>query len=217
MTSSTSFAPNSLRTTPIELHQLLLDPGMIPILNDAIASRPVATALLRYYTFLSQNIEQIRLNLSRHQIEREDIFRILVADPMFVQVMEPVLTTYRRRGQTHSSPPAPRPTPNFHTDSSPDEPREVIIRSPNSDLEARSTISTDSAVSFQTTLDEPGTRHNPINVDTFIPSPVDTSPSIVQRVTNRRIRSAPDLSFCTTCRHHGHAAARCVWISPIIC
>ena len=95
--------------TSTELSRLLLDQEMNFAVATAFSSSPLSTTILRHYLFLSQNIERLRQDLSRHQQERESIFDILSHSAPFQDIMNPIVLNFRycQRQVDPVTPPSP--------------------------------------------------------------------------------------------------------------
>ena len=197
--------------TSAELSRLLLDPEMNFAVSTVFSSSPLSTVLLQQYLFLSHNLEWIRQDLTRHQLERESIFDILSHSTPFQDIITPIVLNFRLR-QQQVSPVNPPPT--FQT--SLNSPISECVETWQSVIIQECSNSNDSLLSYYTPApDEPGTHNNPIDVDRLLdPSP--SSPRILVYIPPR-IRSAPVTAPCPMCRRHGHTSTRCVWYGPGIC
>ena len=198
--------------TSSELSRLLLDQEMNFAVATAFSTSPLSTTLLRHYLFLSQNLEQIRQDLLRHQQERESIFDVLSHSTPFQDIITPIVLNFRYR-QCQVSPVNP-PSPALHivSDSSiseqePEQRTVIIQERSNSDS---------SHLSYYTTAHEQlGTRHHPIDVDClFNPSP---SPPRTPVYSPPRTHSAPVTAPCSLCKRHGHSSTQFVWDGLGIC
>ena len=65
--------------TSFERSHLLLDSGMSHTVSEAFSSSPLSTTMLWEYLFISQNLEQIWLELVWHQTEWEAIFGVFLS------------------------------------------------------------------------------------------------------------------------------------------
>ena len=114
---SNSSDPSSLDEYPVlsstELSRLLLDQEMNFAVATAFSSSPLSTTILRHYLFLSQNIERLRQDLSRHQQERESIFDVLSHSAPFQDIITPIVLNFRYR-QRQVDPVTP-PSPSLRT------------------------------------------------------------------------------------------------------
>ena len=63
--------------------------------SAAFSSSPLLTVLLRQYLFLSHNLEQIRQDLTHHQLERDSIFDILSHSAPFQDIITPIILNFR--------------------------------------------------------------------------------------------------------------------------
>ena len=106
-TTTTSSVPNEPQVSPYELSRMVLEPGMAHVTSIAFANMPTSLAFLCHYCFVSQNIEQLQLDLERHRIECDDIFRGLNKNATFRAALHPVITEYCQRRQHQSPPPSP--------------------------------------------------------------------------------------------------------------
>ena len=198
--------------TSIELSHLLLDQEMNFAVATAFSSSPLSTTLLRHYLFLSQNIEQLRQDLLRHQQERESIFDVLSHSAPFQDIITPIVLNfrYRQRRVVPVTPPSPslRTIPDSLASEQEPEPRTVAIQE-RSD-------SDDSHLSYYTTIpEEMGTRLHPIDVDRLFTS--SPSPPRTPVYSPPRTHSAPVTAPCSLCRRAGHSSTQCVWNGPGKC
>ena len=97
--NTTTSSNNDLSTSPFEFSRMILDPGMAHQISTTFAMVPTATVLLRHFLFLSQNIQQLRLDMERHRTEHTNAFRQLMQMRTIQQGMYPILLEYRRRQQ----------------------------------------------------------------------------------------------------------------------
>ena len=224
----TSADYESVFTSPFELSRMMLDPGTARDLSDAFNGMPVSIVLLRHYLFISQNLEQLRMDTERHRTERQTIYQLLIGNQVFEERLFPVLMNYRRRqNRTHSpshqdppSSPVSR-SPNRTTDTyyspSPntDSPQTIpILSAPSSDEED----SIDSIVSFysaDSTLGNSPT--NPINIDRLpeLPERRPVPPPVTGMI--HRTRSTPIIPHCNVCTRNGHFPDNCILRGPSIC
>jgi hypothetical protein len=100
MSSSSS---DNLSTTaepvlsPTELSRLISEPDMLYSISTTFASKPTTTATLRYYAFLSRSINQLELDLDRHQLELQAMFVHLMETRSFQTKIRPIVHEYRRK------------------------------------------------------------------------------------------------------------------------
>ena len=198
--------------TSIELSRLLLDQEMNFAVATAFSSSPLSTTILRHYLFISQNIERLRQDLSRHQQERESIFDVLSHSAPFQDIMNPIVLNfrYRQRQVDPVTPPSPslRTVPDPLTSERESDFQTVVIQE-RSD-------SDDSHLSYYTTApEETGTRLQPIDVDRLFPS--SPSPPHTPVYSPPRTHSAPVTAPCSLCRRPGHSSTQCVWNGPGQC
>ena len=168
-----------------ELTELCNDENIHPLLDQAFTKGHVSTANLRQFSFVSNAIKKMEKELQRFKLEQLTLFDELMDSQHFVRNMSPVLRHHRR--------PRPRNHPYQRHSSSPSSsPRSVRILPeevdalhlpPNSESPA---TTTDSLPSYYTALEEPGTRRNPIVVE-----------------------SEDDEEVCTRCHQPGHVRRRC--------
>jgi hypothetical protein len=105
--------------SPAELSRLIAEPDMLYSISTTFASKPTTTAILRYYAFLSRSINQLELDLDRHQLELQAMFLHLMETRSFQTKIRPIVHEYRRkiRSRFHpysrtSNPPTPPSTNN---------------------------------------------------------------------------------------------------------
>ena len=195
-----------------ELSRLLLDQEMNFAIATAFSSSPLSTTLLWQYLFISQNIEQLRQDLLRHQQERESIFDILSHSAPFQDIITPIVLNFQycQRQVVPTTPPSPslRVIPDSTVSESKPEPRTVIIQE-RSD-------SDDSHLSYYMTAhEELGTCHHPIDVDRLFTS--SPSPPRTPVYSPPRTHSAPVTAPCSLCKRSGHSSTQCVWYGPGKC
>ena len=197
--------------TSTKLSQLLLDQEMNFAVSTTFSSSPLLTILLWQYLFLSHNLERIRQDLTRHQLERESIFDILSHSAPFQDIITPIVLNFRLQ-QWQVSPGNPPPT--FQT--SLNSPIPEHVETWQSIIIQERSNSNDSLLSFYTPAhDELGTRNNPIDVNWLLdPSP---SPPHTPVYSPPRTWSAPITAPCPMCRRHGHTSIQCIWYGPGIC
>ena len=197
--------------TSAELSRLLLDQEMNFAVSTAFSSSPLLTVLLQQYFFLSHNFEQIRQDLTRHQLEWESIFDILSHSAPFQDIIMPIVLNFRF-WQRQVSPVNPPPT--FQTSLNSPILEQAEIQQSVIIQERRN--SSDSLLSFYTPAhDELGTHNNPIDVDQLLDPSL--SPPRIPVYNPPQTWSAPVTAPCPMCRRHGHTSTQCVWYGSGIC
>jgi hypothetical protein len=176
--------------TQQELSRLLLAPHMNSPISRTFERNPTSTAILRYYSFLSQSIVTLEDKLERHQLEREQIFNSLMNSKSFRRRILPLVTNFR--------PTEPRRTrfhPHGYTSPSPSpvsSPSSVLERS----AESPPSIKPEEALartSTPFTTDSMGSFHNPIEIGS------KENPIVVR----------DDKDECTRCKQQGHQHKDC--------
>ena len=103
-----------LMTSPAELGLLLSFPPLNQRIGATFDHNPTVLAILRYYCFITQNIDHLQLNLERHDIERTDLFEHLMGNDAFQNNIQPLIEEYRqrsRRNEPYDQRPEPPRTP----------------------------------------------------------------------------------------------------------
>ena len=103
-----------LMTSPAELGLLLSFPSLNQQIGATSNNNPTITTILRYYCFITQNIDHLQLNLERHDIERTSLFRHLMESDAFRNDIRPLIEEYRqriRRNEPYDRRPEPPRTP----------------------------------------------------------------------------------------------------------
>ena len=161
--------------------------------------------------FLSHNLEQIRQDLTHHQLEQESIFDVLSHSTPFQDIITPIVLNFRLR-QRQVLP--VNPPPIFQTSSN--SPISEHVETQQSVIIQEWSNSNDSLLLFYTPAhDELGTRNNPIDVDWLLdPSP---SPPRDPVYIPPQARSAPITTPCPMCHQHSHTSTQCVWYGPGVC
>ena len=197
--------------TSAELSWLLLDQEMNFAVLTAFSSSPLLTVLLQQYLFLSHNLEWIRQDLTRHQLERGSIFDVLSHSAPFQDIITPIVLDFRFR-QRQVSP--VNPPPIFQTTSN--SPISESVETRQSVIIQEHSNSNNPLLSFYTPApNEPGTHNNPIDVNQLLdPSP---SPPWIPVYIPPRTRSTPVTAPCPMCHWHGHTSTQCDWYGPGIC
>ena len=116
-----------LMTSPTELGLLLSFPPLNQQIGSTFDNNPTVLAILRYYCFITQNMDHLHLNLERHDIERTDLFRHLMNSHAFQDDIRPLIEEYRqriRRNEPYDRRPEPPRTP---SDSKSEEPSLSVI------------------------------------------------------------------------------------------
>ena len=85
---------SELMLSPHELSQLVLEPGMTPIIATSFQCSPTHMAVLRYYSFLSQSIRNTEQELEWLREEQETIFGHLTDSPAFQQRVAPLINDF---------------------------------------------------------------------------------------------------------------------------
>ena len=86
-----------LMTSPAELGLLLSFPPLNQQIGATFDNNPTILAILRYYCFITQNMDHLHLNLERHDIERTNLFGHLMNSPAFQDDIRPLIEEYRQR------------------------------------------------------------------------------------------------------------------------
>ena len=197
--------------TTTELSCLLLNHEMNFVVSTTFSSSPLATALLRNCLFVSHNIEHIRQDLTRHQLEQQSLFDILGHSTPFRDTITPILFDFRRcqRQVSHVNPPSTFHSTLHHSTSEDTDLIWPII------IQERSN-SDDSILSYYTVAHaDSGTRENPIDVDQLLDLP--PSPPRIPIYSPSHMQSAPVTAPCTMCQRCGHTSIQCVWYGLGIC
>ena len=174
-------APSPL-PSPQEFSHIVTDPSMINDIAQIFASKLTSSALLRYYGFLSQSIEQLECQLKDQQKEREVLFDHLFDSRSFRTKIRPIVSKHRhrqaqiRRGfqpDSHTSSSPPNPSPSSSSNEVPLQSSSHHV--PNKD-------------SYHAAIDEePGAnKQNPI-----------------------MIHNGDDDDVCTRCKQQGHQQEGC--------
>ena len=103
-----------LMTSPAELGLLLSFPPLSPQIGATFNNNPTVLAILRYYCFITQNIDHLQLNLERHDNERTGLFGHLMESDAFQNDIRPLIEEYRqriRRNELYDRRPEPPRTP----------------------------------------------------------------------------------------------------------
>ena len=86
-----------LMTSPTELGLLLSFPPLNQQIGATFDNNPTILAILRYYCFITQNMDHLNLNLEQHDIERTDLFGHLMNSHTFQDDIRPLIEEYRQR------------------------------------------------------------------------------------------------------------------------
>ena len=97
MSDSHSPSPPPPLPSPQEFSCIITDPDMVDTIARRFTSKPTSTAVLRYYSFLSQNIEIIEQQLEQHHMEREAIYTHLFESRSFRTRIRPIVSEWRHR------------------------------------------------------------------------------------------------------------------------
>ena len=103
-----------LMTSPAELGLLLSFPPLSQKIGATFDHNPTVLAILRYYCFITQNINHLQLNLEWHDIERTGLFGHLMESDAFQNVIRPLIEEYWqriRRNEPYDRRPEPPRTP----------------------------------------------------------------------------------------------------------
>ena len=103
-----------LMTSAAELGLLLSFLPLNQQIGATFDNNPTVLAILRYYCFITQNMDHLHLNLERHDIERTDLFGHLMNSPAFQDDIRPLIEEYRqriRRNEMYDRRPEPPQTP----------------------------------------------------------------------------------------------------------
>jgi hypothetical protein len=204
MSSSSSVSSTAAISTLTqqELSRLLLAPHMNSPIARTFEHHPTSTAILRYYSFLSQSIVTLEDELERHQLEREQIFNSLMNSKTFRRRILPLVTNFR--------PTEPRRTrfhPHGYTSPSPSP---VSESSPTSGLnrsvESPPSIKPEEALARTSTpfmMDSTGSYHNPI--DSSGSTNIDEEPGSQKNPIIIR----DDKDECSRCQQQGHQFKDC--------
>ena len=90
-----------LMTSPTELGLLLSFPPLNQQIGATFDNNPTILAILRYYCFITQNMDHLNLNLEQHDIERTDLFGHLMNSHTFQDDIRPLIEEYRQRIWRH--------------------------------------------------------------------------------------------------------------------
>jgi hypothetical protein len=137
MTSSPT--TSSLHLSPQELSLLMMNPTMRPSVSSTFAHDPTATAVLRYYCFISQTMDTLEQHLEQCHGERQAVFDFLFQCRDVPTLIRPLVHDFRRRTMgTRSHPygrtPSPSCTPSDDNSVQPpsEAPEETFTRIPTS-------------------------------------------------------------------------------------
>ena len=103
-----------LMTSSAELGLLLSFPPLSQQISTTFDNNPTVLAILRYYCFVTQNIDHLQLNLEQHDIERTGLFGHLMDSDAFQNDIRPLIEEYRqriRRNEPYDGRPEPPRTP----------------------------------------------------------------------------------------------------------
>ena len=242
--TSTNHSPTdntpSLMLSPDELGRLVTYPPLNQQIGATFGNNPTTLAVLRYYCFLTQNIDQLRLDLERHDIERTDIFGHMMNSQSFQNSVRPLVEEFRqrpRRNEPYNQRPTPPRTPSvlFSNDPSrydvPTSPRDIPLPPSDESPPTTNTVpihdnesdlsSYDESLSFYTPPTDPGplgSQSNPIDVDQFTTPPssdVKSDDSSVEgffHYTDNGVQIV-----CGRCGRTGHTKRQCIWTNMVTC
>jgi hypothetical protein len=237
--TSTDNTP-SLMLSPQELGRLITYPPLTQQLSATFGNNPTTIAVLRYYCFLTQNIDQLQLDLERHNNERTDLFAHMMTSQGFQNLVRPLVDEFRqrpRRNEPYNRRPTPPRTPSvpFSNDPSqydaPTPPRDVPLPPADETPPLTTTVpindnesdlsSYDESLTFHTPPTDPGplgSQSNPIDVDQF------TTPASSSVISDD---SSVDGFFhytdygvqivCGRCGRTGHTRRQCIWTNVVTC
>ena len=103
-----------LMTSPTELGLLLSFPPLNQQIGTTFDNNPTVLAILRYYCFITQNMDHLHRNLERHDIERTDLFRHLMSNCSFEDDIRLLIEEYQwrsRRDEPYNQRPKAPQTP----------------------------------------------------------------------------------------------------------
>ena len=201
MSSSSSVSSTAAISTLTqqELLRLLLSPHMNSPISATFERHPTPSAILRYYSFLSQSISTLEEELERHQLEREQIFNILMDSKTFRRQIRPLVTNFRltepRRTRFH---------PHGYTSPSPSTMSSVLDRN----AESPPRILLEEALARTSTpliADSAAMLSNPI--DSSGSSNIDDELSLGSRRNPIEVRD--DKDGCSHCKQEGHQYEDC--------
>lgn len=205
-----------------ELSDIVLNHDMVDLLNEQIESTQDITmaAQLRHYSFLSESIERLNRELTRHANEQIGLFEHMMDSEGFRGQIRPIVLAYRQqqrqglRQQARNLRRRPAAPYSSTTTSS---------RSSKSSGSSKRSGSIPSS----TGSDPSGSLQNPINVDEFLDNMIDNlfkrtlscdrcgNPGHTRIACNQPIRS---FLICETCKWKGTAQKDCDHydISPVM-
>lgn len=229
----------SLMLSPSELGRLVTYPPLNNQIGATFGTNPTTLAVLRYYCFLTQNMDQLHLDLERHDVERADLFRHLIHNTGFLNSMQPLVEEFRqrpRRSEPYNRRPTPPRTPSVPISvepslyDAPDSPKDIPlppsdesppITVPIHDHESESSdiSSDDESLDFHTPPTDPlGSQSNPIDVDEFTTPPSSDVVSDDSSVEGFFHYTANGVQIvCGRCGRTGHTKRQCIWTNPVTC
>ena len=95
--SSNSYSAPTLIPSPQELSHLITDLYINDQVNQKFKNKPTSSAILRYYTFISHSIAELKEELERHQQEWEILYNNLFATQKFCYRIRPIVGEYWHR------------------------------------------------------------------------------------------------------------------------
>ena len=103
-----------LLTSPTELGLLLSFPPLSQQIGTTFDNNPTVVAILRYYCFITQNMDYLHRHLEWHDIEQTGLFGHLMISHSFQDDIRPLIEEYRRRSrrdEPYNQRPEPPRTP----------------------------------------------------------------------------------------------------------
>ena len=95
--SSDSYSAPTLIPSPQELPHLITDLYINDQVDRKFKNKPTSSAILRYYTFISHSIVELKEELERHQQERETLYDNLFVSRTFRYRIRPIVGEYQHR------------------------------------------------------------------------------------------------------------------------
>jgi len=239
MTSTNTSSP--LMLSPDELERLVNYPPLNHQIGATFSTNPTTLAVLRYYCFLTHNMDQLHLDLERHDIKRTDLFGHLMHNTGFQSSMRPLVEEFRqrpRRNEPYNRRPTPPHTPSNPNSSEPSlydtptSPKDVPLPLSDESIPSTNTVpihdyksansdssSGDESLEFHTPPTEPlGSQSNPIDVDQFTTPPssnIASNDSSVEGFFHYTERGVQIV--CSRCGRTGHTKRQCIWTSVVTC
>ena len=154
-----------------ELSRMVTHPEFVFPLARMFTNDPLPSAVLRYYGFISQTIDNLEREEERCRQEQETVFEALISNSNFRTRIQPIIRRFREHHVPHRfhpygrTPSPPRTSSSPNSVSPPSEASSIQIL-PEEALAQIPTPGNNSPVSsYCTAIDElPGTKWNPIMV-----------------------------------------------------